>query len=385
LIEDAANVYIEAGTAQGYLWTLKKYPCYNQKKASFRIGQIGKAFRNEIKLRETSSSAPCEFEQMEIRVFFWLPETQSGKKYSKMEWEKIGLGFYCEYIGGFRENHFALGSASTNKVCEFVPLLEKAQPISSIYFRLAGAELCAAAAYRTDFDLKQHQKIQRRRPELYRSRNPQRKIVSPCDWAVVWHWPHRFSHSSWCLRRRRNWGWNQGGTPFKPQLAPIKVAILPLVKNKEIITNKAREIYHELKKQFTCEYGRVRIPLAKGTGVRTWNRDAFLRDNRFWHHRKRRLRNRPGPRHHNPDQGECERPFRHPVRKIRILGKNLWLFNRGFNVFRHNVPVNPSYYPMQPKPRWKAFLDLGPASLKIMNLFQFCFRGKRKKTKTYLP
>nr|MBP7058457.1 glycine--tRNA ligase [Candidatus Gracilibacteria bacterium] len=41
---------------------------------------------------------------------------------------------------------------------------------------------------------------------------------------------------------------------FHPDLAPIKVAVLPLVKNKEIITGKAREIYHSLKKYFTCEY-----------------------------------------------------------------------------------------------------------------------------------
>ncbi|MCC7197466.1 glycine--tRNA ligase, partial [Candidatus Peregrinibacteria bacterium] len=37
-------------------------------------------------------------------------------------------------------------------------------------------------------------------------------------------------------------------------LAPIKVAILPLVKNKEVITQKAEEVYHLLKKEFTCEY-----------------------------------------------------------------------------------------------------------------------------------
>ena len=41
---------------------------------------------------------------------------------------------------------------------------------------------------------------------------------------------------------------------FNPKLAPVKVAVLPLVKNKEIITNKADEIYSLLKKKFNCEY-----------------------------------------------------------------------------------------------------------------------------------
>jgi glycyl-tRNA synthetase len=41
---------------------------------------------------------------------------------------------------------------------------------------------------------------------------------------------------------------------FVPALAPVKVAVLPLVKNKEIITGKAREVFNLLKKKYTTEY-----------------------------------------------------------------------------------------------------------------------------------
>jgi glycyl-tRNA synthetase len=244
--EEAALVYMRPETAQGIFVNFKNILATTRKRLPFGIGQIGKAFRNEI-TPGNFTFRTREFEQMEIEYFFDPENTKWQEIFN--EWKKLSMDFVINTLGISGKN-LRLRDHEKEELSHYSGGTTDIEYL----FPFGWGELCAAAAYRTDFDLNQHQKFSGEEMNYTDPENPQRKII-----------PHVIEPSFGADRitlavlldayaEEEIAGETRIVLHLKPQLAPIKAAILPLVKNKEIITGKAREIYHQLKKQFNCEY-----------------------------------------------------------------------------------------------------------------------------------
>lgn len=244
--EESALVYMRPETAQGIFVNFKNVLNTTRKRLPFGIGQVGKAFRNEI-TPGNFTFRTREFEQMEIEYFFDPDATKWEKLFE--EWKKDSWHFVTKLLG-ISEKNLRMRDHDQDELSHY----SKGTTDIEYKFPFGWGELCAAAAYRTDFDLTQHQKFSGEDLVYTDPENPQRKII-----------PHVIEPSFGADRltlavlldvydEEEIEGEIRVVLHFHPDLAPIKVAVLPLVKNKEIITGKAREIYHSLKKYFTCEY-----------------------------------------------------------------------------------------------------------------------------------
>lgn len=244
--EDSALVYMRPETAQGIFVNFKNVITGTRMKLPFGIGQIGKAFRNEI-TPGNFTFRTREFEQMEIEYFF-DPETTPWEKIFA-EWKEWSWSFVTKTLG-ISEKNLRLRDHEKDELSHY----SKGTTDIEYLFPFGWGELCAAAAYRTSFDLTQHQTFSGQDLTYTDPDDPKRKIT-----------PHVMEPSFGADRitlavllnaydEEEIDGEMRVVLRFTPKLAPIKAAVLPLVKNKEIITNKAEEIYHSLKNKFTTEY-----------------------------------------------------------------------------------------------------------------------------------
>lgn len=244
--EESALVYMRPETAQGIFVNFKNVLNTARKKLPFGIGQIGKAFRNEI-TPGNFTFRTREFEQMEIEYFFDPKATKWETIFE--DWKKESWDFVNKTLG-ISKNNLRFRDHEKDELSHY----SKGTTDIEYLFPFGWGELCAAAAYRTDFDLNQHQKFSGEDLNYSDPEDLKKKTV-----------PHVIEPSFGADRialavlldaydEEEINGETRTVMRFVPALAPIKVAVLPLVKNKEIITGKAREIFAELKKKFTTEY-----------------------------------------------------------------------------------------------------------------------------------
>jgi len=231
--EDAVT-YLRPETAQSIFVQFKNVLDTARKKLPFGIAQIGKAFRNEINPRNYIFRSR-EFEQMELE-YFCRPE----KGMELLEyWKEERLKFY-ENIGIPRSRLHVLT----------VPDEERAFYSKGTYdieyeFPFGRQEL-EGVAYRTDYDLSQHQKGSGKSLEYFDDETKQRftpHVVEPS--AGV----DRTILALICDAYAEDEAPNDKGVMesrivlrFHPRIAPIKCAVFPLLKNKEPLVAKAKEI-----------------------------------------------------------------------------------------------------------------------------------------------
>jgi len=226
--------YLRPETAQTIFVQYKNILDASRVKLPFGIAQIGKAFRNEINPRNFTFRSR-EFEQMEIE-YFCHPD--DGLRLTE-EWLEKRLAFY-EEIGVPREKIHVLD----------VPDGERAHYSSKTYdleyeFPFGIQEL-EGVAYRGDYDLGKHAEHSKK-PLEYFDADTKEKFI-----------PHVVEPSAGCDRTclaviceaydEENLA-AEGEKPdvrkvmrFKPAVAPIKAAILPLLKNKPELVAKAKEV-----------------------------------------------------------------------------------------------------------------------------------------------
>ena len=154
--DDASVAYLRPETAQSIFVQFKNVLDTSRKKLPFGIAQIGKAFRNEINPRNFTFRSR-EFEQMELEYFCRPEQGMELLEY----WHEERFKFY-ENIGIPRERLHVLT----------VPDAERAFYSKGTYdieyeFPFGVQEL-EGVAYRTDYDLKQHQDGQRQAARLFR-------------------------------------------------------------------------------------------------------------------------------------------------------------------------------------------------------------------------
>lgn len=237
--DGALKVYLRPETAQGIFVNFLNVQKTGRMKIPFGIAQIGKAFRNEIVARQFIFRMR-EFEQMEMQ-FFVRPgeelEWFKQWKETRIKWHKA-LGF-GDHKYRFHDHdklaHYA--NAATDIEFEMPFGFKEVEGIHS----------------RTDFDLSSHEKFSGKKvqyfdPELNKSYTPyviETSIgVDRMFLSVMAASYHEEALEGGDTRVVLN---------LPPALAPIKLAILPLLK-KDGLPEKAREIMDELKFEFKCQY-----------------------------------------------------------------------------------------------------------------------------------
>ena len=244
--DDAAVAYLRPETAQSIFVQFKNILEVARKKLPFGIAQIGKAFRNEINPRNFTFRSR-EFEQMELEYFCRPEDGMELLEY----WKEERLKFY-ENIGISRANLHVLD----------VPDEERAFYSEGTYdieydFPFGRQEL-EGVAYRTNYDLSQHQKASGKSLEYFDEQTKERfipHVVEPSagvDRTVL---------AMICEAYAEDQAPNDKGEMesrivlrFHPRMAPIKCAVFPLLKNKEPLVAKAKEIITLLRPHMTVFY-----------------------------------------------------------------------------------------------------------------------------------
>src|SRR5262245_37904047 len=245
--EDESSVtYLRPETAQAIFVQFKNVLEVSRKKLPFSIAQIVQAFSNEINPRNFTFRSR-EFEQMELEYFCRPEQGMELLEY----WKEERLKFY-DNIGISRTRLHVLN----------VPDEERAFYSKGTYdieydFPFGRQEL-EGVAYRTDYDLSQHQKASGKSLEYF-DEETKEKIV-----------PHVVEPSAGvdrtvlamiCEAYAENQAPNDKGElesrivlRFHPRIAPIKCAVFPLLKNKEPLVAKAKEIVALLRPDMTVFY-----------------------------------------------------------------------------------------------------------------------------------
>ena len=233
-----AVAYLRPETAQTIFVQYKNVLDSSRVKIPFGIAQIGKAFRNEINPRNFTFRSR-EFEQMEIE-YFCRPE--DGLRLTE-EWLEKRLSFY-EEIGVPRTKLHVLD----------VPDDERAHYSAKTYdieyeFPFGIQEL-EGVAYRGAYDLGKHQEHSGKNIEYYCEETKERfipHVVEPsagCDRSVLAVLCEAYDVED--LTKEGGKKDERTVMRFKPCMAPIKAAILPLLKNKPELVAKAKEVQHLL-------------------------------------------------------------------------------------------------------------------------------------------
>lgn len=240
---EEGKLYLRPETAQGIFVNFLNVQKSTRQKVPFGIAQIGKAFRNEIVARQFIFRMR-EFEQMEMQFFVRPGEEMRYYEY----WKEARLKW-----------HQALGSADNLRFHDHENLAHYANAAVDIEFRFPfGFRELEGIHSRTDFDLTQHQELSGRKlqyfdPEINESYVPYVVETSiGCDRMFL-------AMMSTALQEETvpdADGKDSTRTVLKlhPALSPIKVAVLPLLKNKPALTEKAMNVYNELRKSLACQY-----------------------------------------------------------------------------------------------------------------------------------
>ncbi len=237
--DGAMKIYLRPETAQGIFVNYLNVQKTGRMKIPFGIAQIGKAFRNEIVARQFIFRMR-EFEQMEMQFF-----VRPGEE---MKWFEFWKEFRLKW-------HKALGLGDHKyRFHDHDKLAHYANAATDIEFEMPfGFKEVEGIHSRTDFDLSQHEKYSGKNikyfdPELNQSYTPyvietsigvDRTFLSIMAAAYT--------------EEQLDGGDSRVVLKFPPVLAPVKAAILPLVK-KDGLPEKAREVMNELKFDFKCTY-----------------------------------------------------------------------------------------------------------------------------------
>jgi len=240
--EGASRIFLRPETAQGIFVNYLNVQKTGRMKIPFGIAQIGKAFRNEIVARQFIFRMR-EFEQMEMQ-YFVRPGTELGW-FEK--WKDIRMKW-----------HKALGFGEDNyRFHEHEKLAHYANAAVDVEFKFPfGYKEVEGIHSRTDFDLSQHQKysgkkIQYFDPEINKSYIPYVVETSiGLDRMFL-----QVISASYCEEEVETNGKTDTRVVMKipPVLAPLKLAVLPLVK-KDGLPEISRKIIDTLKFDFNCRY-----------------------------------------------------------------------------------------------------------------------------------
>src|SRR5438067_45659 len=244
--EESSVAYLRPETAQSIFVQFKNILEMSRKKLPFGIAQIGKAFRNEINPRNFTFRSR-EFEQMELEYFCRPEQGMELLEY----WKEERLKFY-ENIGISRANLHLLNVSDEERA-----FYSKGTYDIEYDFPFGRQEL-EGVAYRTDYDLAQHQKASGKSLEYFDEEAKQKfipHVIEPSagvDRAVLALICEAYSEET--VTDEKGKMETRIVLRFHPRIAPIKCAVFPLLKNKEPLVAKAKEIVDLLRPHLLIFY-----------------------------------------------------------------------------------------------------------------------------------
>jgi glycyl-tRNA synthetase len=238
--DDASIVFLRPETAQGIYVNFLNVKNSSRQKIPFGIAQIGKAFRNEI-TPGNFIFRTREFEQMEMQFFIHPSEDARWFEY----WREQRWQWYQEL--GINEKKLRWHQHGEGELAHYA----KAAYDIEYEYPFGWQEL-EGIHNRTDFDLSRHMEASGRDLRYFDERFPEKFV------------PYIIETSAGCDRtlltilvdaydEMEIKGEKRVFLRLSPRVAPIKVAVFPLV-NKEGMPEFAEKVYHELKKKFKVFY-----------------------------------------------------------------------------------------------------------------------------------
>jgi glycyl-tRNA synthetase len=239
--DSSALTYLRPETAQGIFVNFPNVLDSTHRKLPFGIAQVGKSFRNEI-TPGNFTFRTREFEQMEIE-YFCRPE-QALTKYQ--EWIQARYQWYLDL--GMKKENLKLREHDKDELAHYAAGCTDVE----YNFPFGWSEL-EGIANRGDYDLKQHAKfsgkdLQYQDPVTNEKFFPH--VIEPsggCDRATLAFMVDAYHEETVNDTLRVV-------MKFHPKLAPIKVAVLPLLKKNEGIVALAKKLKSELQKDMVCVY-----------------------------------------------------------------------------------------------------------------------------------
>ncbi len=253
--EASAQVYLRPETAQGIFVQFNNVLAVSRQKIPFGIAQIGKAFRNEINPRNYTFRSR-EFEQMELEYFikpgtdaqwheFWVAE--------RLRWyQSIGLpdGHLHQYV--YTKDELAHYASACVDITYDFPF---------------GNQELEGIAARGDYDLRRHQEFSGKSMEYFDPETKEKYIPHVVEPSAG---VDRIALAVLCEAFHEEWAPTAeaaGSAPiqpepgkqpppgyearivmrFAPSIAPVKVAVFPLLKNKPELVNKGRDVFEMLR------------------------------------------------------------------------------------------------------------------------------------------
>ena len=261
--DDSATAFLRPETAQGIFAQFANVLATSRQKIPFGIAQIGKSFRNEINPRNYTFRSR-EFEQMELEFFVAPGTTEEWHAHwvrERLNWyESIGLpaaSLHQDVHPPHKLAHYA--TACTDVAYDF--------PF--------GQQELEGIAARGCYDLQRHQEFSGKSMEYFDQESNQRYIPHVVEPSAG---VDRIALALLCNAYREEWvpkgddGAVQPAQPdqgppegyegrtvlrLSPRVAPVKVAVFPLLKNKPELLDKSRDVFEMLQGRWSCFWDKV--------------------------------------------------------------------------------------------------------------------------------
>jgi len=241
---EEGKLYLRPETAQGIFVNFLNVQKTTRQKIPFGIAQIGKAFRNEIVARQFIFRMR-EFEQMEMQFFVKPGEEMHWYEYwkeTRLKWHK-SLGTPSDKLKFHNHENLAhYANAAVDIQYDFPFGFKELEGIHS----------------RTNFDLTSHQELSGKKlqyfdPEMNENYVPFVVETSiGCDRMFLALMSQAFTEEN--VPDADGQESQRIVLKLHPAIAPIKCAVLPLVKNKPELVEQAKQIFNDLKFNFQCQY-----------------------------------------------------------------------------------------------------------------------------------
>ncbi len=238
--DTASTAYLRPETAQGIFINFKNVLQFARKKPPFGIAQVGKSFRNEI-TPGNFVFRTREFEQMEMEFFVPPAEAQQWFDFwvqTRFEWySRFGIRPQMLRLRPHGDDELSHYSSGTSDVEYLFPI---------------GWDELEGIANRGDFDLRQHAEFSGEKLEYFDQSSGERyvpHVIEPAagaDRATLAFLVDAYDTEEVEGRQRTV-------LRLHPRLAPVKVAVLPLV-SKEGMPERAREVFAEIRRFVPAEF-----------------------------------------------------------------------------------------------------------------------------------
>ena len=241
-VDAASTIYLRPETAQGIYVDFKNVVSSSRVKVPFGIAQVGKSFRNEITTKNFIFRS-CEFEQMEMQ---WFCKPGTDEQWFPY-WREQRMNFYVNKLG-IHPEHLRWHQHGPDELAFYA---KDAYDIQFL-FPMGWQELEGVHS-RTDYDLTQHQKFSGKEMTYLDPETNEKYIPYVVETSAGLTRNVLMALSDAYDEEEVAEGDVRTVLHFHPTIAPVTVAVLPLVK-KDGLAEYASKLEHELRDDFVTFY-----------------------------------------------------------------------------------------------------------------------------------